>query len=574
MSAAAAAAEEEKEDAPRPYVPPWQRGKGANASCTRAAQPDVTQSRPVVGASMQMDVEQAAQIDAYRRGLINRLEDGETVPTSAGGSTRGSRPRQAAAESYRRLVLRWLLPVKVQLARQVRDGSAYVDGRLGCLSRLTGCSKSKIAVLFVAAGLFVTAQIVSNVESGVELIEKIGVKFGRASDAVFEAVEGSAAAAVDATANAFGGPEEAVAVGGSPPPPNVLLPDYWELLSDFEMPFQKAIPNGPAQRRRRRLDQDREEVSEGTPLGPPGLRRQQAVGIPIAGEANAAIQLQQKSDVPFFVHFPRSGGSTLLEIMSSCIGLVLASDVGARDGHGNDPTLQVIETPAGSYVNVNTNTQDGLERAIELKLLDSGLVDVVSSNMPISALKLFEFAPHHRGKMFVLLRDPVERAASQFFELQRHNDHYARMSIEAYASGRSKDEADFNCITKTLVGKPGPTTGSLSQDDLNAAKEILRRKAVVGLLSDKGDTVLRFERYFGWTYSTAEDKTCSEKLLHWEWKNKGGGEDNGGGPIPENSKVYRDLAAKNAFDVELYAYAVKLFQEQGAVLHGEGLKVN
>lgn len=218
--------------------------------------------------------------------------------------------------------------------------------------------------------------------------------------------------------------------------------------------------------------------------------------------------------------------------MSSCIGLVLASDVGARDGHGSDPNLQVIETPVGSYVNVDTNSQAGLERAIELKLLDSGLVDVVSSNIPISALKLFEFAPQYRGKMFVLLRDPVERAASQFFELQKHDKHYARMSIEKYAS-RQKDEVDFNIMTKTLVDKPGLTTGSLTEDDLNTAKEILRRKAVVGLLSDKGDTVLRYERYFGWTYDTAEDKTCSEKLLHWEWKNKG--EDNG--PIAEDSKI-------------------------------------
>ena len=143
------------------------------------------------------------------------------------------------------------------------------------------------------------------------------------------------------------------------------------------------------------------------------------------------------------------------------------------------------------------------------------------------------------------------------------------MSIESYASSR-KDQADFNYMTKTLVDKPGLTTRSLTEDDLNTAKEILRRKAVVGLLRDKGDTVLRFERYFGWTYDTADDKTCSEKLLHWEWKNKG--EDSG--PIAQDSKIYQDLAARNAFDVELYAYAVKLFEEQGAVLRNEGVEMN
>ena len=505
-------------DDSRPYIPLWQR-KGANGSTSAASAHDFAGP---IGASMQMDLEQAAQIDSYRQGLINRLEDGEKIPSGAKGM--GSRSKQAAVESYRRLIMQCILPIKVQLARQFRDGSTYVDSRLGCLSRLTGCSKQKIAFIFVAAGLYVTANIISNVEDGVKFIEKIGVKFGKASDAVFEVAEDSATEAVEAAVNLFGG--EAM---GSPPPPDVLLPDYWELLSDFEIPFHHVVSSLPGQRRRRLQEVQRIEK---TPLAQPVLRKQQAIGIPIAGEANSAAPLQQQSDVPFFVHFPRSGGSTLLEIMSSCIGLVLASDVGARDGHGSDPNLQVIETPVGSYVNVDTNSQAGLERAIELKLLDSGLVDVVSSNIPISALKLFEFAPQYRGKMFVLLRDPVERAASQFFELQKHDKHYARMSIEKYAS-RQKDEVDFNIMTKTLVDKPGLTTGSLTEDDLNTAKEILRRKAVVGLLSDKGDTVLRYERYFGWTYDTAEDKTCSEKLLHWEWKNKG--EDNG--PIAEDSKI-------------------------------------
>ena len=547
-------------DGSRPYVPPWQRkGPSTYATTTNAAH-DLT--GPVVGASMQMDLNQAAQIDAYRQGLINRIEDGEKVPSGARGV--GSRSKQAAVESYRRLIMQWILPIKVQLARQWRNGKAFADNRLGCLSKLTGCSKQKIAFIFVAAGLYVTANIISNVEDSVRFIEKIGPKFGKAEEAVFEVAEDSAAEAVDAAMNAFGRE-----VAGSPPPPDVLLSDYWELLSDFEIPFHHALPSLPGQQRRRRLQQVQQIDEERTPLAPQVRRRQQAMGIPVAGETNQANPVQQQSDIPFFWHIPRSGGSTLLEIMSSCVGLVLATGIGARDGHGSDPTLQVIETPAGSYVNVDTNTQEGLERSIELKLLESGLVDVVSSNIPISALKLFEFAPQFRGKMFVMLRDPVERAASQFLELQKHNKHFARMSIESYASSR-KDQADFNYMTKTLVDKPGLTTRSLTEDDLNTAKEILRRKAVVGLLRDKGDTVLRFERYFGWTYDTADDKTCSEKLLHWEWKNKG----EASGPIAQDSKIYQDLAARNAFDVELYAYAVKLFEEQGAVLRNEGVEMN
>lgn len=227
-------------DDSRPYIPPWQR-KGANGSTSAASAHDFAGP---IGASMQMDLEQAAQIDSYRQGLINRLEDGEKIPSGAKGM--GSRSKQAAVESYRRLIMQCILPIKVQLARQFRDGSTYVDSRLGCLSRLTGCSKQKIAFIFVAAGLYVTANIISNVEDGVKFIEKIGVKFGKASDAVFEVAEDSATEAVEAAVNLFGG--EAM---GSPPPPDVLLPDYWELLSDFEIPFHHVVSSLPGQRRRR-----------------------------------------------------------------------------------------------------------------------------------------------------------------------------------------------------------------------------------------------------------------------------------------------------------------------------------
>ena len=84
------------------------------------------------------------------------------------------------------------------------------------------------------------------------------------------------------------------------------------------------------------------------------------------------------SDVPFFFHVPRSGGSTVKDILGSCIGFVQASDVGARHGHKHDKTLEVMQEKDGSqFVNVDTTTAEGIHRAKKLGLVQSGLADVL-----------------------------------------------------------------------------------------------------------------------------------------------------------------------------------------------------
>lgn len=40
------------------------------------------------------------------------------------------------------------------------------------------------------------------------------------------------------------------------------------------------------------------------------------------------------AETPLFWHVPRAGGSTMKDIMGQCLGLVSASEVGVRDGHG------------------------------------------------------------------------------------------------------------------------------------------------------------------------------------------------------------------------------------------------
>jgi hypothetical protein len=118
----------------------------------------------------------------------------------------------------------------------------------------------------------------------------------------------------------------------------------------------------------------------------------------------------------------------------------------------------------------------------------------------------------------------------------------------------------------------------LAQVDLDVAKEILRRKCIVGLLGEKGESMKRFEKFFGWDagasrdyidatelhaapgasrWKNAKDEECRDRLLYWGWINK-----NKHPTVEEGSGVYRLLESRNRYDIELYMYARQLFEEQ------------
>ena len=150
------------------------------------------------------------------------------------------------------------------------------------------------------------------------------------------------------------------------------------------------------------------------------------------------------SDVPFFFHIPRTGGSTVKDVMGACLGFVGATDVGAREGKGvvydgekgdyvnrgddgdgggggdggdggnggegntnnnngkgvvkRKGQLEVLEDADGSrYVNVDATTAEGIHRAKVMGLMESGLTDYVVTQQFHAAATLF--GPERRGRL-------------------------------------------------------------------------------------------------------------------------------------------------------------------------------
>ena len=149
------------------------------------------------------------------------------------------------------------------------------------------------------------------------------------------------------------------------------------------------------------------------------------------------------SDIAFFWHIPKCGGTTLQDLMMHCLGMVGANEVGGT--YANNEPLEIVQLDNGNrYVNVDVSQPDGIQHAHDLGFASSGLADVVLSSRFHNAAILF--TPNDsaqsdvaKGRCFTLLRHPVKRAISMFYYLRdatwenTYNKIYQNMTIEEYA---------------------------------------------------------------------------------------------------------------------------------------------
>jgi len=73
-----------------------------------------------------------------------------------------------------------------------------------------------------------------------------------------------------------------------------------------------------------------------------------------------------------------SGGLLYSDIVGTCYHLVQASEAGVlNEASKLDDELRIVEIFGKSFVNVDTTSKSGIERAIKLGFIESGYADIV-----------------------------------------------------------------------------------------------------------------------------------------------------------------------------------------------------
>ena len=262
------------------------------------------------------------------------------------------------------------------------------------------------------------------------------------------------------------------------------------------------------------------------------------------------------TDTAFFFHVPRAGGSTIKAMLGKCMRLVQASEVGVRDGHDQDTALQVLTVQENKYVNVDTTTIPGIQRAVDMGLTRSGMSDLIVSSYFHESAALFDL--EHQGRAFIMLRNPIERAVSMYYHrLHELHDIDESVSIEDYAQGNGIEN---NWMTRFLANR---MTGELTKEDLEQAKEILKEKFLIGFLDDLEESIYRIILYNGWKYAADETEKMKQEDCITDLTKVGSNINAEGYEIPKRgTQAYALIIWQTQFDSKLYDYAKLLFDDQ------------
>jgi hypothetical protein len=172
----------------------------------------------------------------------------------------------------------------------------------------------------------------------------------------------------------------------------------------------------------------------------------------------------------------------------------------------------------------------------------------------------------YKGRVFAMFRHPVKRLVDQFYYRQHatwestFDADLAAMWLDDYSMS---DKFVENFEVKSLLGIKHDAT--LTVADLDVAKEVLRRKVIVGIFEWFDVSIVRFEKYFGWWTSANVMQNYTINNCHYDFI-EGGDHQGNHPPVPHKETTYKRLEVRNWADNELYHYAKNLFAEQAKLL--------
>jgi hypothetical protein len=266
-----------------------------------------------------------------------------------------------------------------------------------------------------------------------------------------------------------------------------------------------------------------------------------------------------------------TGAAMLDMLLGQCLGLVQASRADLKDITNPNDQLSLIWSNGRKYVNVDVTTTTGIDRAYSMGLVTSGIADVIYSPLLHDASSLF--SSKKQARLFVMMRHPVEAQFARFRYLRstssiympERQDELTKMSYEEFATSEFVDD---NWMTRALVHKMYGEV--LTPQDMETAKEVLRRKAVIGLYDAPLISLKKYARYFNWDhlrtggYFTDDTEKCFKNSIEVA-KSKDevlGALNLIDDDAKDGSDAWKAILKRNQFDYELYMYGQRLYKYQ------------
>mmetsp|Transcript_13680 Transcript_13680/g.18339 ORF Transcript_13680/g.18339 Transcript_13680/m.18339 type:complete len:345 (-) Transcript_13680:94-1128(-) len=268
----------------------------------------------------------------------------------------------------------------------------------------------------------------------------------------------------------------------------------------------------------------------------------------------------KENDTPLYLHIPKAGGTAVIDYYR-CLGLVTSENLYISEGR--------------SHIMLETHSVEGIHQAKDLEIVQRGLADVIFTPLLPAAMEMFD--SNHQARVFALFRHPIDREVSLYYYRQIadwegdgvYAPELANTPIETYFE-QLKDRTD-NFMISVLLNKDRKTE-SITEEDLEYAKQILRNKVLIGLTSNMEESIQRFDIYFGWTEDTkhhgdprynAKRSICQKDFITKKTNS------NPHEPVEKGSLVWEYLSNILYYDIQLYEYAVELFEEQTFLFEGQ-----
>lgn len=165
----------------------------------------------------------------------------------------------------------------------------------------------------------------------------------------------------------------------------------------------------------------------------------------LSNYAEISENMDSLNEVPVFWHIPRSGGSLITNVAAYCLDLTQASNVGALIDPGiekhNEITTIVDNVTGARFVNVDATSPEGMMKARQKngELASYPGLDLIITPYILNVAELL-LTEQNKGRMFVMMRHPVERAESMYHSLKKYPETgtQAGENLLAYATGKKR----------------------------------------------------------------------------------------------------------------------------------------